>query len=820
MRMSRVVGALAGAFACSLSLFASTLEEAFDTPPQSAGAYAWWHWCGGNVSEAGITRDLGAMKRAGLAGATIFHVDSLSNFHLATNVVTAGMTYRSPTWWRMMRFAADEARRLGLELGYCNSAGYSCSGGPWITPELSMKKLVWTKAPKGGRPAQPETVRGFYREIAEVVVGETVYRIGYTSTGKCVHPAPAEIEESALEADKMSAKIMNLHWDHAIDEVVRNLGGASRPGLTHVLMDSYEAGDHDWTDDFADQFAKRRGYDPVPLLPYLLDGTLPPNPRFAEDFRLTKEELLTENHYELFKCRANAAGLEMHLEPYTGPFDGIVASTIPDVPMTEFWGAPVFWAPEESRFGGDVWFCGPAARAVGHTIIGAESFTAMPQDDMWTMAPRHLKRGLDATYARGVNRISLHHWVHQPLDPKWAPGFTMGFWGTHFGECQTWFEPAIGFYRYMQRCQALCQRGEEVVDTLSVNEGFPTGQKGDTIPTKVFLSDAVEVLSDGTIRLPSGRTYRYLREPWSYAPSAAVSNRIAALVKKGARLWTPECEKRGPVSILSGDPDGAVLALSRAEKGRTFFFLCNSSTNALDLVCRFRSEGRFQLWWPYTGRKTGFDGSHLRLEPLESVFVVSGCANALPIERPCVFASSRTLSPERLTIAGKTFANPALVSWTESSDPDVRYFSGTAEYEFRLEDVPAGVCLDLGDVRDVAEVFLDGRRLTSLWYPPYRVELPAVRKGVLTVRVTNGWHNRLVGDERLPPDCVWSSPEKMQNVRNEMQEIGRGLIALPDWVKGIGARPTARKAFSTWNYFTKDSPLQPSGLLGPVQIRE
>lgn len=426
MRAVRVVGALAGAFAI-LSLSASTLEEAFDAPPQSAGAYAWWHWCGGNVSKPGITRDLEAMKRAGLAGATVFHVDTLSNFPLATNTVTSGMTYRSPAWWEMMRFAADEARRLGLELGYCNSAGYSCSGGPWITPDLSMKKLVWTKSAVGKTPAQPETVRGFYRDVAQVAIGSVTYRIGYTTTGKCVHPAPAEIAESGLEADKMSAKAMNVHWDHALDEVVEKLGGASRPGLTHVLMDSYEAGDHDWTDDFAAEFAKRRGYDLTDLLPYLLDRSLPRIEKLENDFRLTKEELLTENHYGLFKRRANAVGLEMHLEPYTGPFDSIVASTIPDVPMTEFWAFPVFWAPEESRFGGDVWFCGPAARAVGRTILGAESFTAMPQDDMWSVAPRHLKRALDATYARGINRISLHHWVHQPLDPKWAPGFTMGF---------------------------------------------------------------------------------------------------------------------------------------------------------------------------------------------------------------------------------------------------------------------------------------------------------------------------------------------------------------------------------------------------------
>ena len=93
----RLRGMLALALMGAGSLGATTLEEDFDAPPQSRGAYAWWHWCGGNVSKPGITRDLEAMKAAGLAGATVFFVDALSNFSM-DNAFDPAMTYRSDRW--------------------------------------------------------------------------------------------------------------------------------------------------------------------------------------------------------------------------------------------------------------------------------------------------------------------------------------------------------------------------------------------------------------------------------------------------------------------------------------------------------------------------------------------------------------------------------------------------------------------------------------------------------------------------------------------------------------------------------------------------
>lgn len=267
-----------------------------------SGVGVWWHWQGGNVTKSGITRDLEAMKQAGIASATIFNIqdvgwDSDERFR---RPLCPDFSYMSPEWFEMVKFAIAEAKRLGLTIGLHNCPGYSTSGGPWISPELGMKKLVWAKDPE-----QPEIRLGFYREIACVQTTNGLYRFGYTCTGKCTHPAPPGLETMSLEADKMSLRAVDTHLDHLLASLQSNGISASSPGLAFILMDSYEAGDFSWTDDFAEAFLHRRGYDLIPFLPVLagLSTTAGKvaDERFVRDYKRTKQELQTERHYARFR---------------------------------------------------------------------------------------------------------------------------------------------------------------------------------------------------------------------------------------------------------------------------------------------------------------------------------------------------------------------------------------------------------------------------------------------------------------------------------------------------------------------------------------
>ena len=137
---------------------------------------------------------------------------------------------------------------------------------------------------------------------------------------------------------------------------------------------------------------------------------------------------------------------------------------------------------------------------------------------------------------------------------------------------------------------------------------------------------------------------------------------------------------------------------------------------------------------------------------------------------------------------------------------------------FTLEAAPAAgtvAQLDLGTVADLAEVTLNGVPLGILWHPPFRVEATAaLRAGenVLEVRVANRWINRLIGDEALPTDL------RYQNTGKQKFTDGR-LEALPPWLYDRARLGEKRRvSFATWKHYAADSPLVPSGLLGPVRV--
>jgi len=176
-----VAGALyVGAVAASVT-WARPLEKAFVDPPATARPHTWWHWMNGNVTKEGITADLEAMKKQGVGGAQIFNVDC--------GIPAGPVDYLSPRWREMVKHAVKEAHRLGIELCMHNCAGWSSSGGPWVTPELAMQKVVWSETFVEGPGriekdlATPSHNLKTYRDIAVLafptVDGENARMIDY-----------------------------------------------------------------------------------------------------------------------------------------------------------------------------------------------------------------------------------------------------------------------------------------------------------------------------------------------------------------------------------------------------------------------------------------------------------------------------------------------------------------------------------------------------------------------------------------------------------------------------------------------------------------
>ena len=156
--------------------------------------------------------------------------------------------------------------------------------------------------------------------------------------------------------------------------------------------------------------------------------------------------------------------------------------------------------------------------------------------------------------------------------------------------------------------------------------------------------------------------------------------------------------------------------------------------------------------------------------------------------------------PEPLTIEGEwtvefdpqwgapsSLKLPKLISWTDHENAGVKYYSGPGFY-LKTLNVPEewlstarGVYLDLSEVHEVAEVFINGKSAGILWKPPFQIEITSFLQpgsNNIKIEVRNMWTNRLCGDLKLPPEKRFCRT----NIR------------------------------SNW-------PLLPAGLLGPVRLR-
>jgi len=157
---------------CKTNNSSSLNEQLFLNPPQSAKVHTWWHWMNGNITREGITKDLESMSKQGISQATILNIGLIKYQDSSITRVV----FNSPEWHEMFRWALDEASRLNIKIGAHNCDGWNSSGGPWITPEKSMKHFVWTKTKLAGggklnvKLNQPYTKLGFYKDVAVLAI--------------------------------------------------------------------------------------------------------------------------------------------------------------------------------------------------------------------------------------------------------------------------------------------------------------------------------------------------------------------------------------------------------------------------------------------------------------------------------------------------------------------------------------------------------------------------------------------------------------------------------------------------------------------------
>lgn len=296
------------------------------------------------------------------------------------------------------------------------------------------------------------------------------------------------------------------------------------------------------------------------------------------------------------------------------------------------------------------------------------------------------------------------------------------------------------------------------------------------------------------------------------------------LTGKTPELWHADTGKIEPAPIwsevdgrttvrLSFDPAGSIFVIFRSATSKSDNIVAASGPLGGDVdEVKVNAPQSWQLVVTAAGKPAVKFWKDGRVE-LTTSSGKSLYATTRNLPSPTEIAGSWTIAfppglgaPAQITI-------DRLISWPDHADAGVRYFSGTATYR-KTVDIPVDrlakdreLWLDLGEVQNIAEVSMNGKELGILWKPPFRVNVTSVAKAganELSIRITNLWPNRLIGDEQLPPDTEWK---------------GDGIKAWPQWLLNGKPSPTGRLTFTTWHHWKQDSKLLPSGLLGPVTVR-
>jgi hypothetical protein len=456
-----------------------------------------------------------------------------------------------------------------------------------------------------------------------------------------------------------------------------------------------------------------------------------------------------------------------------------------------------------------------------------------------------------------------------------APGLTLGPFGLWFNRNQTWGNEAGPWVNYLTRSSYLLQQGHYFADVayfygeegpLTAVFGWkpiddaPAGYAFDFVNSDVVLHELT--LKDGRFVTPGGTSYRILYLGGrSQRMTLPVLRKIRDLLTQGTvvvgdrptdspsladdpsdwkkvadSIWGKVASPRGERRVGNGrvyartsanevlaslglpqdfeyskpDSNADLMFLHRKLADGDLYFVDNRGDRAEDVTVTFRVAGKApELWDAATGTTEpasyqtaqGRTTLPLHFDPFGAIFVVfRNPATSASRKRPeiaeAVVASlsdelnrnwAVSFEPDRGAPPLAQF--PQLISWSESSNYGVRYFSGTATYSKTIaisssEFTPgARMWLDLGDVENIADVMVNGKNLGIVWKTPFKIDVTGALvpgEDRIEIRVTNLWVNRMIGDEQ-----PWS---------------------------------LKKYAFADFTPYKADSPLLPSGLLGPVRL--
>ena len=648
----------------------------------------------------------------------------------------------------------------------------------------------------------------------------TVLRFGHVTANRVNSPAPKEA--TGWECDKLDPKGIEANFKGYIGML---LEGPLKGRMHGMLVDSWECFGQTWTARMEEYYERANGYDLRRHLPslfgYVIDSP-EATERFLTEWRRTNGDLITKNYFGRMAELAHEAGLTSYYETAFGDIvfgDLLEYWKYADAPMCEF------WYPHASKDEGGVGSyafkpirpCASAAHIYGKRRVVAEAFTG-GNGISWDEDFRKLQDVANRHFARGVTHLAYQSYTHAPAPDATPPGGCMGgFNGTPFTRLQTWWRYMPEFNGYITRCEAFLEAGLPAQDVLwylgdavdhkpDEDYPFPEGFRADYLNHDVLTNRLT--VKNGLFTVPEGTSWKVLWVPDERFMLPATRQRLAELAAAGGKVvfggkdelvkaLAAYAKDVATEPTFGDEPSEDFMWIHRKVDGFDRYFVA-AGTNGYRGHVTFRAKGAVSLFDPVSQERMAWrNGDVLEIPPSRSVFVEFGVAvNADATKRiPPVHARELTgwmLSFPSGWGASEKVALERPVSWTEipGFTREAQAFSGTVTYETAFDCAVDGggiVELDLGRVESIADVYVNGMHVRTLWCEPYRCRLDGfVRKGsnCLRIEVVNTWRNRVIYD--------LGQPEKTRKT----------------WMLYDPRFSPSPKA-----------PFVPSGILGPVRLK-
>lgn len=570
-----------------------------------------------------------------------------------------------------------------------------------------------------------------------------ILRMGHTSTG---HTNATGGGGRGLECDKFSRAAIDKQFDNWFANIYRHAPADKvRNVLTRLHVDSWECGSQNWSDNFADEFMRRRGYSLMEWLPVYAGvpmETSAETDKVLRDIRLTTAELIDEVFFDEVEKLAKQYNCELSTECVapTMVSDGLLHYKHADYPMGEFWlDSPTHDKPN------DMLDAISGAHIYNKKVIQAEGFTQIR--GTWNEHPGMLKPLLDRNYCMGINSIVFHVNTHNPYTDR-KPGMTLDGIGTFFQRDNTWWREMPAFTGYIARCQALLQYGEPVVD-IAVYTGNEVPRRSilperlvNTLPglfgdeavkrekarvenvgqplevspvgvthtlnmTKAdtwlnplhgyqydsFNEDVLDNarVENGELVTSYGMRYRVLVMPQSRPMNpdniVTCNARIDSLEALGIpvirKSWTAKDLKSLDISPDITVPEG-IGYTHRKGNDADIYFLCNPTDKSQTFKPGFRAKGNKKyIADPMDGNIYNAT-DEITLEPGASTFVVITDTTIGTTEKIC-YNNGLPLQCKEWNVTfeetGKNIRTKELFDWGTAKNDDVKYYSGHATYE-------------------------------------------------------------------------------------------------------------------------------------------